>query len=226
MPREKGGRVMGNPWLSIWTSPRKTVGEIARKNPSYRFFFFCFIYGFVAILQSAQRAESGASTSAGIVLLTALILGIVIGYISLSISSLFLTWTGKWLGGKGTYLTVRTAVAWSNVPVVVDLILWLLMIAVFGSQLFTPAFGNAIFIQSAQGNLVLAPMGGLLIPLGLIRLALGIWSIVIFIGGLSAVQGFSIFKAILNALLSIIIVFILVWIAVMAVVLLLGATRT
>lgn len=206
-----------NPWLSIWTKPRDTILEIAHKNPTYRFFFFCFIYGFVALLQSAQRTAIGHTASAGIIILTAAVLGFFIGYASLSITSLLLTWTGKWIGGKAGYYEVRTAVAWSNVPVVIDLILWLTLAAAFGPLLFTEDFAKVVHFQTAEGAMLLFPNPGLLIFIGIVRLVLSVWSIVIFLAGLSAVQGFSVLKAVLNAIFSIVIAVAVVWIGIMAI---------
>lgn len=204
-------RPAGNPWLSIWTRPRLTIAEIVRTNPSYRFFLFCFIYGFVALLQAAQRAALGETAAVGPILLVAAVLGFFLGFVAISISSALLKWTGTWLGGKGAYREIRAAVAWSNVPVAVDLILWLALAVVFGAKVFTQDFGQIVYSQTANGFIFPAPR--LLIGVGAIRLVLNIWSIVILLGGLSEVQGFSVFKAILNALFSIFIVFAVVWIA-------------
>lgn len=196
-------RPQGNPWLSIWTRPRLTIAEIVRTKPSYRFFLFCFIYGFVALLQGAQQADLGTQFSAGPILLVSAIAGFFLGFVFLSISSLLLMWTGRWIKGKGTYHEVRAAVAWSNVPVAVDLIIWLALAAVFGPFLFTQDFASVAFLQSSDISALLTPQVVLLIGLGIVRLALNIWSIVILIGSLSQVQGFSIFKAILNILIAV-----------------------
>lgn len=206
-------RPAGNPWLSIWTSPRLTLAEIVRTNPSYRFFLFCFIYGFVSLLQGAQQAALGTEVSAAPILLIAAVLGFFLGFIAISIATILLKWTGKWIGGKGTYREIRAAVAWSNVPVAVDLILWLALAAVFGQLIFTQDFARVLLFQTSEGSLLYFPEPGFLIAIGVIRLVLNVWSIVIFLGGLSQVQGFSVFKAILNALFSIVVVIAVVWIA-------------
>src|SRR5579885_399667 len=147
-------RPAGNPWLSIWTRPRRTLAEIVNTNPSFRFFFFCFIYGFVALLQGAQQSSLGLQYSAGLILLIAAIVGFFIGYISLSVSSLLLLWTGKWIKGKGNYKQVRAAVAWSNAPVAVELVIWLALTAVFGSLLFTEDFARIRYAQSPEGSVL------------------------------------------------------------------------
>lgn len=94
-------RLAVNPWLSIWTKPRLTIAEIIHTNPSFRFFFLCFIYGFVALLNAGQSASLGNTNSAWAIVLTAAIFGIFIGYLVFSIYSLLLTWTGKWIGERG-----------------------------------------------------------------------------------------------------------------------------
>lgn len=209
-------RPAGNPWLSIWTKPRLTIAEIIHTNPSYRFFFLCFIYGFMALLNAGQRASLGNVNSAGAIILTSAILGFFVGFVAFSIYSLLLTWTGKWIGGKGSYREIRAAVAWSNVPVVVDLVVWLALAAVLGSTVFTEDFARVIYYQTSEGGMFLLPEPRLLLVVGFIRLALSIWSLIIFLLGLSEVQGFSVFKAILNALFSIFVVVAAVWIASLA----------
>jgi hypothetical protein len=207
-------KLVRNPWLSIWTSPRKTIAEIVSTNPSYGFVFLCFIYGFSGILNSTQRVAAGGSSSWGIVLIAA-IAGVFLGYLSFTIFSFLITWTGKLCGGKAKYKEVRAAVAWSNVPVIVDLLLWFSLIMFVGTAL--PSENMAQVSTINEGNAIVVPQSPLLLTIGFLRLALSLWSVVIFISGLSEVQGYSVFKAILNTLLAILVIIAAVFIVFMAV---------
>ncbi len=197
MPNQVGVPLR-NPWTSIWVKPRQTIAEIVRKNPSFRFFFLCFIYGFSALLHTAQNGSFGLTHGAPAILLAAAILAFFVGFASISIASLLLTWTGKWLGGVGRYVEVRSAIAWSNVPRVVDILVWTILAFLFGSMVFTQDF--------ALGARALALVG-------IVQYALIAWTLVILIVSLSEVHGFSLFKAILNILISIFLVIAVVWIA-------------
>jgi hypothetical protein len=90
------------------------------------------------------------------------------------------------------------------VPSAVDVILWLVLAAVFESAVFTQDFARSVYFQG--------PAMRLLLIVGVVRLVLAAWSLVIFIIALSEVQGFSIFKAILNTLIAIFFVVAVVWI--------------
>lgn len=192
-----------NPWLTIWTKPRATLLAIVRDNPSYGFFFLCFVYGFVAVLGGAQQVSLGNATSGFIILLVSALLGFFVGYLALSIQALVLKWTGSWIGGKASYKEIRAAVAWSNVPAIVDIALWIITTFIFGSALFTQDFSQNLFFGT--------PGGHVFILTGIARLVLGIWSIVILLIGLSAVQKFSVIKAIFNALFAFLIVGAIFW---------------
>ncbi len=217
MPNNTTGQPSGNPWLSIWTSPRATIAEIVRTNPSYCFLLLCFIYGFASALSSAQRISLGLTTSPWVILAVSAVLGFLLGFVSLTVFSFLVSWTGKWCGGKGSYKEVRAVVAWSNVPVVVDLLLWALLLAIYGGLVFTQDFAQVVYFQSAEGSMLLFPEPRLLVVFGIVRVIVSIWSIVIFLAGLREVQGFSLFKAILNALLSMFVVIVAVFLMFMTV---------
>ena len=41
----------------------------------------------------------------------------------ISITAALFKWTGKWIGGEGTYQQIRSAVAWSNMPSAVNIVI-------------------------------------------------------------------------------------------------------
>lgn len=88
---------------------------------------------------------------------------------------------------------VRAAIAWSSVPLIWALLLWIPELVLFGQDLFTSS------TPRLDANPLLAVA---LIGFGLVELTIGIWAIVVFLKCLGQVQGFSAWRALGNALLA------------------------
>src|ERR1700686_5357630 len=135
-----GGRIMGdklsiNPWTGMWVRPRETIRAIIQTNPGYMYPLLCFIYGFPMALQLAQNFSLGNRYSAVGIVVGCVILAAILGAIMINIATALFTWTGKWIGGVGTYQQIRAAVAWSNMPSVVNIGIWIINLAVFGVRI-------------------------------------------------------------------------------------------
>ena len=135
-----------NPWLKIWTQPRETIKAIVKFDPKYRFLILSWIYGFPMILHSAQNASLAMSLPTGAILVIAAALAIFVGMLAFTIMSGFLLWTGKWIGGKGSFLQIRAAISWANVPNVVNIVLWGILIGAFRSNVFLNTFAQTPFM--------------------------------------------------------------------------------
>ncbi len=197
-----------NPWLSIWFSPRATIARITASNPNQSLWILAAIYGFTSILNVFQSGAIGSQLSTLSLFLIAAVLSPIWGYLSFAIWSGLIAWTGKWLKGKGKFSTVRAAYAWSCVPFVFHIPLWIWMGALFGKQLFQNFPDHDLLTQS-QVSLLFAIM--------IIKVILAIWSLVIYVNALAEVQSFSIFRAILNLIAAGIILvalLILLWVLV------------
>jgi hypothetical protein len=194
--------VEGNPWLSIWTQPRQTVRSIVKENPKFGFVALSAIYGFPMALNLAQNLSLGGRVPLWAILIGSLIVCIILGMIGISISTWLLHVTGRWIGGKGSYQTIRTAVTWSNVPNVVTILMWALLIGVFGGLVFSKQFTEMHFVGS---------QAGIVFIIFLIQAVISIWGFVILLQGLSEVQQFSVWKALLNILIPFVIVVGIFW---------------
>lgn len=190
------------PWLRMWVKPRETIREIVATNPKYQFGLLSAVYGLPVILNFAQNYSLGDHFSLLWIVLIALVLSPFIGMLGITIMSGLLLWTGRWIGGTASYLPIRAAVSWSNVTNVVTIFVWIVFIALFGRSIFMESFP-----QTA------VPTGTMQIVLGLflIETVASIWSFVILLQGLSEVQGFSIWKALLNVIIPLIIIIMAMW---------------
>lgn len=197
-------KLVGNPWLKMWTHPRETVRSIVDSNPSHHLWGLSAFYGFVMMLQSAQNTSLGDKLSAPSIVLICALLAAPVGWLSFYIMGGILTLCGKWIGGKGSFKNVRTALAWSNVTSVANTILWLMMLFAFGDSVFTSVFPDAVAVSPPQRGFLVFVFGA--------QLILAIWSLILLLKALGEVQGFSVWKALLNVILPLMLIFFALWI--------------
>ncbi len=191
-----------NPWLSVWTSPRETIREIVKTNPNRSFGWLCALYGLPTAFSIAQNYSFSAFMPFWAILVASFVLCTVIGAIGISITAWLLHFTGQWIGGKGDYRSIRSAVAWSNVPNSVVIIMWLILIGSFGNFLFTHGFEHAHFGGFETGLIFLV---------FLIQTIAAVWGFIIMLHMLGEVQGFSAWMGFLNVLIPFCIIGVIVW---------------
>lgn len=104
------------PWLSIWVKPRRTIRQIVDHNPSQSVYILSGLAGIYRFLNQAAKRTLGDSMSLWEILSLAVLFGFLIGLLYLFIEGELLRWVGNRLGGKGSAIQVRAAIAWSSVP--------------------------------------------------------------------------------------------------------------
>lgn len=192
-----------NPWGRIWGSPRRTIRRIVDIDPSRRFVWLSLIYGFPMLMQISQSLSLALYFSWPVILITALIFATFIGMLGITITAGLLTWVGKWIGGVGSFSAVRAAVAWSNVPTLVTGLIWITWILLFKGRLFYDGFLQSGFAGYEQG---------IVLALATLQFAMSVYSFVLLLITLSEVQGFSVWKALLNVILPFVLLVIALWV--------------
>jgi hypothetical protein len=187
-----------NPWLKIWVEPRATISRLVQESPERGFWFLAVIYGFSSLLNWFQSMMVGHRLGIIPIFAIALIASPLWGYLSFSVWSFIVHFTGKWFKGQGSFKDVRTAYAWSCVPLVVNVILWFVLTFLFGRALFANLSPEAQVFTHGQIMVLFGAM--------LLRIGTAIWSLVIYLNALAEVQKYSVLRAIGNALLSALIV--------------------
>jgi len=182
-----------NPWFSVWTKPRSTIRQIVDSDPKRLTLLLICLVGIGSALDQMSKANVGDTLSIPVIFLIAAILGPIASIITWYISAYLLKWTGGWLKGQANLVNIRTAMAWSYIPMVVILMLWIPMIAIFGGELFTTETPNM------DGNQGLAMA---LIGFAVVQAVLTIWCLIVYLKMLGEVQGFSAWKALGNSLLA------------------------
>ncbi|WP_159084706.1 YIP1 family protein [Dongshaea marina] len=182
-----------NPWLSIWIRPRATIREIVEHNPRKMVLCLAMVAGIAEALERSGDSNLGDRLALPWLLLVAIVGGAVLGVVVLYVGSWLLGWTGRWLGGQADQLALRAAHAWSSVPKIWALLLWIPSFALFGPIIFTsqpPEFSGEIWMSLA------------VLMIALIKLVIIVWAYIVFLKCLAEVQGFSAWKALGNAILA------------------------
>ncbi|MGA8942888.1 MAG: YIP1 family protein [Thermoactinomyces sp.] len=183
------------PWLSIWVNPRDTVHWILnnQKNPV----LLILLLGLAMNLDNAYVNSSGDTLSLSAILLIAIILCPVTGYLFVWISTYLFSITGQWLGGTGSTKEIKPVVAWSGIFYVASLVIRFLEILLLGNELFQtvqPTVENNTFLSI------------LFIFFHLLELAIFIWWAVFLAVALGEVHSFSKLRGFFTMLVSLLLV--------------------
>ncbi len=182
-----------NPWLSIWTRPRDTIEAIVSSDPRRLVLLLAALGGFANALDRASLRDLGDKYDLPVIFGLSAIGGPIGGIVALYVGGALIRWTGTWIGGRASTENIRAAIAWSNVPLIWALLLWIPEALLLGDGLFKSE-APALAENSA---LALGYLG-----LVAVQFVIGIWTIVVFLKCLGQVQGFSAWKALGNSLLA------------------------
>lgn len=182
------------PWKTIWTSPRETIRDVVRENANKGLWILAGLYGFSSLLNGFQSFSFGTMMGVFPILLLALVLSPIWGYLAISAWSYIVFWTGKLFKGSANFQKVRAANLWACVPYIGTDLIWILMTLLFGAYLYI----SPPILYSGQAMIFMV--------LSLGKVVFSVWALVIYINALSEVQGFSILRAIGNILVSFVLV--------------------
>ena len=186
-----------NPFFTIWTRPRATIRGIVNTDPTYRVIPLTLASGIVQALGNETQRNAGDLLPLSAILGIAFVLGPIGGLIGLYVSGWLAGVSCRWLGGRADSREVRAALAWSSVPTLATIPIWLVQLAVFGHEMFT----------STKPSLVANPaLALLLIATAVPIIVLALWSLVILLKTLGEVQGFSAWRALGSMFLLILLI--------------------
>jgi len=174
------------PWLSIWVSPRSTVRQVVRSDPRYGYPVLASIWGASIALSLSSAFYLGEKLPLATILIGALIGG-ALGLPALYLLAVLYTKMGRVFGGRSSATDMRAALAWSAVPQIPILLVWILRIALFGQSTFT----SMGYSNSAQ---LVPPLIFSLVQLA--SLPFSIWGIAIWIGAYAEVHQVSTWRGI------------------------------
>lgn len=197
-----------NPYLTIWTRPRATIRRIVRTDPNRGLIVLAALAGIHTSLQEAALNGVGHRFELGTIVGVVLMIGPIVGLISIFVMGALIRLTGSWLGGRATDAEVRAALVWGSVPTVVNLVTWVLRLLLVGRAIFQPGLPPEM-----AGSPMLPP----LLALVVLELVLALWGFVLLMKCVSEVHGFSVRKALGAWLLALVFLFaILIGVALLA----------
>ncbi|MCS6938186.1 MAG: Yip1 family protein [Roseiflexaceae bacterium] len=165
---------MSDRLVSIWTSPRATIREIVDDDPRQYVIPLTVILSIAATLASDSFFDELDSFQD---CMATIAIGVVVGIIALYAFSALFCFIGNLLGGYATFQEVRTVYAWSSIPNICAY--------------------PAVFLLS-----LIDDQSPLIYCLGSFVVVLSLWSLVIWIVGLSEVSSFSIWQALLATIIG------------------------
>ena len=178
-------------FTKIWTSPRKIFKYIVDRNYKKYVVILLILSGISHAFSQAIDKGMGDKLPIIPIILICIIGGGLFGWLSFYIAAILLSWTGKWLKGKGTTDSILTIISYAMIPSIVAMVLLIPQICIFGADLFK---ANSDLEGASALSLIL------LLITGVLQIILAIWTFVLWIIGISEVQKFSIGKSILNML--------------------------
>jgi hypothetical protein len=188
-----------SPFFSIWVKPRETIRKIVETDLTKYVIPLAMLAGIGQALDRASARSVGDSLPLIAILAICLIFGPVGGIISLYIGGALFRWTGSWLGGQASSEEVRAAIAWSSVPTIFIMPLWIPELLIFGEELFTSS------TPRMESNPILAI---LLLGFAAIEIVIGIWAFVVLLKSLGEVHRFSAWRAFGAVILGILVILI------------------
>ncbi|MCL2328632.1 MAG: YIP1 family protein [Bacteroidetes bacterium] len=186
-------------FTKIWTSPRKVFKYVNdRKYSKYELILLVFA-GISNGFDQAMSKNWGDNLPLWGIILTAVIGGGLLGWVSLWVYSALISWTGKWLKGEGKTDSILRIISYAMIPSIATLILLIFQIGILGNELFK---ANGDFASAGYAANIFIMFTGIL------TIILAIWTFVLCVIGVSEVQKFSIGKSILNVLLPVLVILI------------------
>jgi hypothetical protein len=184
-------------FAKIWTSPREVFKFINTYKYEKYVTILLILAGISRTFDRASMKNMGDNFSIWGVITFCIIIGAIFGWITYYIYSALISWTGKWLNGKGNTNSILRVLAYALIPSIISLPLLIPQIAIYGNEIFKSegdiSSGGTISNIFVYGSMFL-------------EFGLGIWTIVLCVIGISEVQKLSIGKSILNLVLPVIVI--------------------
>jgi hypothetical protein len=179
-------------FTKIWTSPRAVFRFITEHHYDRHVTLLLLLAGIVRAFDRATSKSLGDHFPTATLIALCIIMGGLFGYLINYIYASLISWTGKWVDGKGDTRSILRVIAYAMVPSILSLLFLIPQIAVYGSEQFK-AEGD-IYSGTVLENVIFY------VSLA-IEFTLSLYSIVLCVIGVSEVQRISIGKAIINMLL-------------------------
>jgi len=177
--------------------PKETTNTILNKNPNIYIWPIIIFYSLAQAVSPGNFDKFFKSGSLNWAIFGCLVILPVCGFVFVLIGSCFFYGFGKILGGKGAYVTVRTAYIWALPPVIV--------MNVMGAFLLNDLFPLNVSIGTSIVK------GTFFLFWGLLALLLGIWGWILVCVNLSQAHKLPIWKSVIISVVWTAIAYLIWW---------------
>ena len=184
-------------FTQIWTRPKAVLAYIHEYKYDKYVTILLVLAGIKGSFDRASMKGMGDSMSMIGILGVCIIFGALFGWITYYICAAIISFTGKWLEGRGNTQSLLRVISYSLIPTVISLVLLIPQIGIYGIEMFKS--DGDILSQGIIPNIVFYASIAL-------EFVLSICSIVFAVIGIAVVQNFGYGKAFLNIMLPIIII--------------------
>ncbi|HOX84661.1 MAG TPA: YIP1 family protein [bacterium] len=181
-------------WTQMWFLPKATIRQIVDTDPRQQMPLLIFLAGIAQALTSAAGLGMGEQLSLFEMIAFCLIFGPLSTFLVVVFGGLLLHRIAQFLHGVASAAETRAAIAWSWVPIITILPLWIVRYIFFGEELFKL---KKTAIESTSGLSVLYE------SINLIEFAVVIWGALLLYSALAEVNQFSAWRGFLAVVLSI-----------------------
>jgi hypothetical protein len=179
-------------FIKIWTSPRLIFKFINDYKYDKFVTILLILAGMTRAFDRASSKNMGDELPLIAILAICIFIGGVFGWLTYYIYAALMSWTGKWLNGQGNTSSLLRMTAHAMIPSIFGLILLIPQITLFGNGIFQ----SDLDIYSSGITSIIVFYSTLFL-----EITFGIWTLVLFVIGISEVQKLSIGKSILNMIL-------------------------
>jgi Yip1 domain len=189
--------ILDYPWIAIWMSPRETIKKIVDRDPTHQVIMLGALSGALVMLDSMLSAALGFTPTPLPALLVPYLpiltfaspfIGAAFGIVGLYATAFMMHWAGRTLGGVGNAVTVRAAVAWSEVPqICLSAVMLLILLGTGVWQALVPAMPGPNAVAAAAANPFTATRG--------VEAIISIWSFILMLHCVGAVHRFSAWRS-------------------------------
>lgn len=175
----------------IWLSPKESFKFIDNYKYDKHVILLLILSGIVRAFDKAISKNMGNDFSIWGIIIISILIGTTCGWIINYLYAATISLTGKWFNAKGDTRSILRVIAYALTPSIISLVLLLVRISIYG---------NAVF--QSPDNYFNGQFDEIIYYLFyFIDLILVIWTMVLFVIGVSVAQRISIGKAILNLIL-------------------------
>lgn len=172
--------------FKVLSAPRQTMRLVKKFNSNL--VFFSFIVGFISIISAFTQYTFIDFLNRAVLVALSFILAIPVGYILLCIIAFFTFITGKILNGKADFVQIRCALAYSRMPLVVNVVIWIIQLIVFYPILFSQQFFDLVYSNQSA----------ILVASSYVQYIFNIYAFILLLHTLGEVQKFSAWMSLWN----------------------------